>query len=82
MTQTQKAVIDAADRYERAQSAYDTVRARQGIPDEGTIKDLSTALDGLGVAVREMRGDCDHSFRVPGDMCLNCGVWDTQEVKA
>ena len=24
--------------------------------------------------------DCDHPFRVTGDMCLNCGEWDTDVV--
>jgi predicted nucleic acid-binding Zn-ribbon protein len=28
----------------------------------------------------EREGECDHPFRVSGDMCLNCGEWDTDLV--
>lgn len=31
----------------------------------------------MGEIETKVEGDCDHLFRVPGDMCLNCGQWDT-----
>jgi predicted chitinase len=53
MTPQERSVIDAADKYERAQFAFDAAKA--GLIMAGEDEELMIALGALGAAVREWR---------------------------
>lgn len=49
-------------------------------PEMQDYKNAEEIVDKAWKAFKGQFGEksgCDHPFRVPGDMCLNCGEWDT-----